>query len=632
MNLRLSLLVSLWLSVCPAVAVRAEEPVGFSVAEFVLPPDANVVNVKDFGAVGDGKTDDTAAIQSAYNHTGMIYFPNGVYLISNTIKAPARPGGVPSRRVIQGQSRNKTVIRLKDAADGFGDPSAPKPMIVTSWRIAQAFRNAVRDVTIDVGAGNAGAVALEFFASNTGHVWNVTLRSSDPAGAGYAGLNMFADSGPLLVRGLRVEGFDHGIIADCNQLATFEHVRLAGQRRIGFLSANKSIVRGLVSDNAVPAVVAGGQGFTLLDAELRAPGDSNDAAIELQGEVSALLRDVAVRGYRGSVRTSSETLGDPIVREWTSKPAIRLTDASPKGTLRLAIEETPALAPEPPEEWVPITRFAPGELWVERKGRHRKENWAVALQAAIDSGASTIYFPAGRSYLMHGDVHVRGSVKHLIGLESVVAAVDPSLSGTRLIVEGDVGDPLLIERFDSMYGRWTIEHRSKRRLVLRHLLADEIRLVPGAGDLFLDDAYSDFLDINGQNVWARSLNMEHPVNLDLERPARPNCVNAGGNAWILGLKTEQARTKVRTLQRGRSEVYAYVLANVASNPLPMFENRDGAMSVSVVESVLRRAPFSTLLEHQCGLARASATRTSLKIDGTAGAAIPLMTAGCGETR
>ena len=39
-----------------------------------------MINVKDFGAKGDGITKDTAAIQSAINAGGMVYFPAGVYL------------------------------------------------------------------------------------------------------------------------------------------------------------------------------------------------------------------------------------------------------------------------------------------------------------------------------------------------------------------------------------------------------------------------------------------------------------------------------------------------------------------------------------------------------------------------
>lgn len=44
------------------------------------------VSVKDFGAVGDGVTDDTAAIQAAYNYIGqtrgVLYFPEGVHICS----------------------------------------------------------------------------------------------------------------------------------------------------------------------------------------------------------------------------------------------------------------------------------------------------------------------------------------------------------------------------------------------------------------------------------------------------------------------------------------------------------------------------------------------------------------------
>jgi hypothetical protein len=44
---------------------------------------AQYVSVKDFGAVGDGVTDDTAAIQAAADHGGTIYFPDGTYEITH---------------------------------------------------------------------------------------------------------------------------------------------------------------------------------------------------------------------------------------------------------------------------------------------------------------------------------------------------------------------------------------------------------------------------------------------------------------------------------------------------------------------------------------------------------------------
>jgi len=48
----------------------------------------DVVSVKDFGAVGDGVTDDTAAIQAAINASvsgGNLFFPIGAYVITSTL-------------------------------------------------------------------------------------------------------------------------------------------------------------------------------------------------------------------------------------------------------------------------------------------------------------------------------------------------------------------------------------------------------------------------------------------------------------------------------------------------------------------------------------------------------------------
>jgi hypothetical protein len=49
---------------------------------------ATTISVKNYGAVGDGTTDDTAAIQAAINSANgnvSIYFPSGTYLVTSTI-------------------------------------------------------------------------------------------------------------------------------------------------------------------------------------------------------------------------------------------------------------------------------------------------------------------------------------------------------------------------------------------------------------------------------------------------------------------------------------------------------------------------------------------------------------------
>jgi hypothetical protein len=61
------------------------------------------VSVKDFGAVGDGVTDDTAAIQAALN-AGSIYIPDGTYIVSSV-------NVTASNRSVLGQSKNAVLKR-----------------------------------------------------------------------------------------------------------------------------------------------------------------------------------------------------------------------------------------------------------------------------------------------------------------------------------------------------------------------------------------------------------------------------------------------------------------------------------------------------------------------------------------
>lgn len=74
----------------------------------------DVVSVKDFGAKGDGATDDTAAIQSALNAVSgsayglEIYFPAGIYLVSSALIISTVAGFGTK---ISGAGRGRTVIK-----------------------------------------------------------------------------------------------------------------------------------------------------------------------------------------------------------------------------------------------------------------------------------------------------------------------------------------------------------------------------------------------------------------------------------------------------------------------------------------------------------------------------------------
>ena len=138
------------------------------------------MNIREqYGAKGDGVTDDTAAFQkAAADNVRRLFIPRGVYRLSDTVHFS------PKRWILQGEDEKTTVLRLADGAAGFGDAEKPKPFISTftafmdpKAAMGQAFRSSVFNLTIEVGAGNPGAVALHYLNNNQGAVRDVTPRS-----------------------------------------------------------------------------------------------------------------------------------------------------------------------------------------------------------------------------------------------------------------------------------------------------------------------------------------------------------------------------------------------------------------------------------------------------------------------
>ena len=71
---------------------------------------SDVVNVKDFGAVGNGVHDDTEAIQAALDKTGAVFLPQGNYLISGTL-------GVSSNTRVFGAGKDLTKISMSSSVN-----------------------------------------------------------------------------------------------------------------------------------------------------------------------------------------------------------------------------------------------------------------------------------------------------------------------------------------------------------------------------------------------------------------------------------------------------------------------------------------------------------------------------------
>lgn len=72
------------------------------------------VNVKQFGAKGDGTVDDSNAIQQAVNSKySSVYIPKGTYLISKTISVPT------TLKTMRGEHSSTTIIKVEDIGFEF---------------------------------------------------------------------------------------------------------------------------------------------------------------------------------------------------------------------------------------------------------------------------------------------------------------------------------------------------------------------------------------------------------------------------------------------------------------------------------------------------------------------------------
>lgn len=576
--------------------------------EFFAPDDAGLVDVREeYGAVGDGVTDDTAAIRRAIRENvgrgRVLFFPAGTYVVSGSLEWRDEVGDWQPWLTFQGQGRDVTVIKLADGADGFGDSSRPRGVVVTASGLfkgsdptaggkdyvgkgegAEAFKNYVFDLTVDTGRDNPGAVGIDFLANNSGSVGNVTIRSGD--GRGVAGLSMTRKyPGPALIKNVRVEGFDYGVKTQHTEYGmTFEHLVLADQRVAGIHNSGNSLaIRGLTSRNRVPAVqnVSSLGLVALVDADLGG-GSSGVSAIENEGHL--YLRDVQAQGYESAVEGRD---GGSVFEYATSS-----VTSGPVSSLGLPIEETPVPVWDDLDDWASVSD--PG--YGGGADPFDREDDTAAIQAALNSGKSTVYFPSagqpweGR-YLVSDTLVVPPSVNRIIGFESYLTPNhgskfrDPSNPRALFRVEGgQSGQVVSLERF--RFGRTSaeapgviwIEHSSPRTLVVKHVILGGgdhtgLRGLPGSGRLFLEDYCCSNITLNDTGgLWARQLNIERS-SLKLR--------NQSSDLWILGIKTEGPSSVIETSGGARTELIGGLLYPVREVPAdtPAFINNNSKHSL-----------------------------------------------------
>ena len=556
---------------------------GMETAKVVYPLDANFINVRDYGAKGDGTTDDTEAIRQAVLENIMLhrtlYFPAGTYLVSDVIEWRRENGTFGSFLTWQGEGLGLTIIKLKDKSAPFQNPQSPQAIVRTGSIGTQdgqgprAHSNYFFDMTFDIGQENPGAIGVDFNASNTGAVENVEIVSGD--GQGAVGLELTREVGPCLIKNVTVKGFDIGInIAAALYGITLENINLEKQNQVGILNnSNVVAIRKLSSLNSVPAFINKGNWpgpSVLIDSELRG-GSPNQVAIE--NSVPLLVRNVKVEGYKAAIQNGEDLITDSQVTEFISSDPINLFGSS-QTTLNLPVEETPEFVDNELNNWVNVQKY----------GANPDDDLddSDAIQKAMDSGKTTVYFPNGR-YKLDKPAIVRGSVRRVIGFNSPISAPNGFL---RFEVNKH---PVIVERFNCFTGsRCGLENATSQPVVLRHSTGALFSTTSATGTWFIENVVAPRFHLGkGQKLYARQLNCESP-------PPEPLLKNDGGYAWILGYKTEFGNTTSATLHGGKTEILGglfYPSQGVEDPTIPVILNQDSSVSVTYREVFFVRSTY-----------------------------------------
>lgn len=531
-----------------------------STENITFPPEANILNVKDFGAEGDGRIDDTDAIQAALdagsNKNTILYIPNGTYQVSKRLH-------FYRYFTVQGQSQSGTIIKLKDNAEGYQNPAQPNYVLASTPKGVMnykppgdnmAFSQFMMNLTIDTGKGNPGAGGLFYISNNGGGLRDVTIRSGD--GRGVVGLDFRVPwDGPALYRGVTVDGFDVGIWTGHTTVSTdMDRVTLRNQRVVGIRNDEHPLtIRKLKSENKVPAIeINGAMGLTVLfDSELIGRNGSKPAIVHNQGEVYAFnvrISDypmpVSGQGSRsfkdGYLAYSSQSFQSLANRKAVNANAIDPSFSNSKLTpLPIVFKDTPPVPWESLSEWVSVTEFA-----------HLIEDgdWTPAIQAAIDSGHSTVYFPNG-DYYIKDTVIIRGSVRVLQGLHSFLFPLVPGSFKEKPLIRVEDGTPtqVFIDRL-SHYAKSPeetpvfIENATSRDLIVINSRGLDYRNTStGKGNVFLDDIVASSVEFNyPQQAYLHQLDLEG-------QGQQKKLINKAARVYVQGFTSEGTGTLVNNI-------------------------------------------------------------------------------------
>lgn len=394
-----------------------------------------------FGAVADGRADDTAAIQAAINRVqettgaGIVFIGPGRYRITRTIYlwSGIRLIGYGAHRPVIVLGANTPGFQKGHGFLGTGRymlqfasrrPKSGQPVVDAN---EFTFYSGISNVNFEIEPGNPAAIAVRFHVAQHSFLEHMRFQVGD----GRAALEDVGNN----ASDLRIEGGEYGIITGRTapgwQFLLMDS-SFAGQRRAAIRTheAGMTLVRDRIAHTPVAIEIPPNQTDELYAHDLELQDISRSALVlgdaqKTHDEITldhVVCRGVPqlVTGEAGSkgefsVEGSSQpfveehlTLGEAIGPDGREQ-GVQLHHRERMGAGRIAASDIPPLPPM--RDWVNVDT-----LGVKGNGA----NDTAALQAAIDTHR-VLYFPQG-VYRVTNTLHLRPD-SVLIGLNPGTTAI-----------------------------------------------------------------------------------------------------------------------------------------------------------------------------------------------------------------